>query len=80
LIQDRKNLFGHTGRRAVIESQRDDLLPGVNARNYVAEELKRSGLADLERGGRHGDGHDNGRQRSFHAFTDHLGVTIERSR
>src|SRR5215831_9386122 len=71
-IQYRKNLIGYARRRAIIESQRDGLLPRVYARHDVAEELERSGLADLECGGRHGDDRDNDRQRSLHTFTDHL--------
>src|SRR5215470_2031646 len=71
-IQYRKNLFCYARRRAIIESQRDDLLPRVYAWNDFAEKLKCSGVADSERGGCHGNDRDNDRQRSLQTFTDHL--------
>src|SRR5262245_61836147 len=71
-VQDRKNLFGHAGSRTVVESQRDDFLPRVHARNDLAEELKCSGLADLKGGGRHGYYRYNDYQERLHPFIDHL--------
>ena len=71
-VQDRKNLFGNAGSRAVVESQGDDLLPRVYARNDLAEELKRSGLADLICGRHHGHDRYNGYQERLHPFIEHL--------
>src|SRR5215510_10863699 len=71
-VQDRKNLFGHPGNRAVVESQGDDLLPRVYARNDLPEELKRSGLADLKCGGSHHYDRGDEYQGRLPPFIEHL--------
>src|SRR5262245_5967487 len=85
-VESGKNFFGRVGKRAVVESQGDDLLPSVYARNDLAEELKSSRLADLVCGGGHGYDYDDGYQDGLRPFIDHLlsmdvdGVTIRRGR
>src|SRR5262245_34453788 len=71
-VQDRKNLFGHSGSRAVVEGQGDYLLPRVYARNDGAEELERSGLADLKGGRRRDYDRDDDYQERLQPFIAHL--------